>query len=148
MGFTLLGLLSFAQDKAPSHELVRAKDSVLTYASSLYKPNSFLRTLFLGKNYRKEWEQLVTVPVFRFSGSGFTITDLGGGMQTKSLHLVDSLGKVWALRTVDKDVSNAGVAALRISAGQRIAQDMISAAFPYGAVLAGELAHAIGLRVA
>lgn len=144
----LLVLVSIAQDKAPPTSSLPEHDSVLTYASSLYKPNSFLRTLFLGKNYRDEWEQRVTVPVFRLSGSGFTITELGGGMQTKSLQLVDSLGKVWALRTVDKDVSKAGVAALRLPLAQRIAQDMISAAFPYGAVLAGELTRAIGLKAA
>jgi hypothetical protein len=148
LAFTIQVLQAPAQDKRFVSKPTSKTDSVLTYASSLYKPNSFLRTLFLGKNYRDEWKQLVTVPVFRLTGSGFTIRELGGGMQTKSLKLSDRLGKEWALRTVDKDVSNAGVAALRFPLGQKIAQDMISSAFPYGGVLAGELARAIGLKAA
>ena len=146
--FVFLMLQASAQNNAPMASFAVQPDSVRTFASSLYKPNSFLRTLFLGKNYREEWRQVVTIPIFRLTGSGFTVKELGGGMQTKSLQLLDRSGKEWALRTVDKDVSRAGVAALRIPLGQKIAQDMISAAFPYGAVLAGELASAAGLHAA
>ncbi|HYO22499.1 MAG TPA: hypothetical protein VER36_08835 [Flavisolibacter sp.] len=146
--FTAIVVLAHAQDRVYSQATAAVPDSVVTFASSLYKPNSFLRTLFMGKNYRSEWEQKVTLPVFYFSGSGFRIKELGGGMQTKSLHMIDSLGKEWSLRTVDKDVSAAPVAFLQSSLGQKVAQDMISSAFPYGAVLAGELSHAAGLRTA
>ena len=102
----------------------------------------------MGNNYRKEWKQPVTIPVFRFSESGFTIKDLGGGMQTKSLHVVDKFGKEWSLRTVDKDVSGAMPPMFRNKLPQKASQDLISAAFPYSGVLAGELASAAGIRSA
>ncbi|GAA4745486.1 hypothetical protein GCM10023229_26700 [Flavisolibacter ginsenosidimutans] len=103
----------------------------------------------MGNNYRKEWAQKVKLPVFHFSGSGFTVKDLGGGMQTKSLHMVDAQGKQWSLRTVDKFITDAALTpALRNKVGRGLSQDLISAAFPYAAPLAGELAHAAGITAA
>jgi hypothetical protein len=125
---------------------VPANDSAIAFASGQYRANSFLRQLFMGANYRNEWEQEVKVPVFHFTGSGFKIKDLGGGMQTKSLHLVDAAGKEWALRTVEKYITKASISpAMRNSLGRHLSQDLISAAFPYAAPLAGEVAHAAGI---
>ena len=124
-------------------------DSVRVYASQQYRPHSFLRRLLMGSNYRDEWGQTVTLPVFHFSGSGFRIKDLGGGMQTKSLHLVDAHGKPWSLRTVNKEAIDDGlVPALRNRIGRNLSQDLISAAFPYAAPMAGEIAHAAGITAA
>lgn len=122
-------------------------DSVVTCASKQYQPNSFLRKILMGNNYRKVWQQEVTIPVFHFSQSGLTVKELGGGMQTKSLRVLDSSGKEWALRTVDKDVSNAW---MPIESGllRKASQDLISASFPYGAPIVGELAHAAGITTA
>lgn len=125
-----------------SHSLFHSisRDSVVTYASKKYEIHSFLRKLLMGKNYREEWRQPVTLPVFRFSETDFTITELGGGMQTKSLKLEDSRGRSWALRTVDKDVTKAIPPALRESFVKDLSQDHISAAMPYGAPVVGALA--------
>jgi hypothetical protein len=125
-----------------------ASDSVVTYASSIYQSKSLFRRLLMGSNYREEWGARVKVPVFRFSHSGFTIEELGGGMQTRSLHILDSLGKEWALRTVDKDVMKALPPSAHIPIILKASQDLISAAFPYGAPIAGELVNAVGLRAA
>lgn len=145
-GFALPLLLSAQNSSRP---LPATNDSVLTCASRQYHPNSFLRRLFMGNNYRKEWEQQVKVPVFHFSTSGFRIKDLGGGMQTKSLHIVDAKGKQWSLRTVDKFITDAALTpALRNRVGRGLSQDLISAAFPYAAPVAGELAHAAGITAA
>ena len=123
-------------------------DSVVTFASSLYQPNSFLRRLFMGNNYRKEWQTYVTLPVFYFSQSGFRIKELGGGMQTKSLHVIDSNGRQWSLRSVDKDVSAALPKGIRRTLVRKASQDLVSAAFPYGAPIAGELVNAVGVTAA
>jgi hypothetical protein len=124
------------------------RDSVVTFASLKYQPHSIFRKILMGSNYRKEWEQYVTVPVFHFTGSGFKILELGGGMQTKSLRLSDSSGKIWSLRTVDKQVSLNLDASLQNSLGREIAQDLISSGFPYAVPLAGELAFAAGINAA
>src|SRR5215204_6327781 len=140
-------LFVLAQDRVHPAVSITITDSVTTFASSQYEPNSFLRRIFMGNNYRTVWRQEVTVPVFHFSQSGFTIKELGGGMQTKSLHLADRSGKEWSLRTVDKDVSNA-VVPIESPILRKASQDLISAAFPYAAPIVGELAHAAGVIAA
>ncbi len=124
------------------------KDSIIAVASTRYRPQSFLRNFFMGRNYRKVWEQPVTVPVFQLSTSGFTIKELGGGKQTKSLHLTDSAGKEWALRSVYKEVEEAMPGWAKGTAAQGFMQDLISASFPYGASIAGELSIAAGISCA
>jgi hypothetical protein len=124
------------------------KDSALTYASDQYKSNSLLHNWLMGKNYRKVWEQPVTLPVFRLSKTDFTIEELGGGMQTKSLKLKDASGGQWALRTIDKDVSGALPPSLKKSFIKDLAQDHISAAMPYGPLVIGTLARVAGITAA
>ncbi|WP_121352443.1 hypothetical protein [Flavisolibacter nicotianae] len=123
-------------------------DSVVVNASNRYKAHSFLRHWLMGKNYRSEWEQPVTLPVLRLSATPFRIIELGGGMQTKSLKLEDDKGKTWALRTIEKDVSGAMPPLLKNSLAQKLTQDQISAAMPYGVLVIGPLAKAAGIRAA
>lgn len=137
-----------AQGRASINVAYTSQDSIVTFASSLYQPNSFLRRLFMGNNYREEWKAYVTLPVFRFSQSGFRIKELGGGMQTKSLHIIDSNGRQWSLRSVDKDVSEALPKGVRRTLVRSASQDLVSAAFPYGAPIAGELVNAVGVPAA
>lgn len=138
-----------AQSGAGFSSNPQSPDSAVAVTSGHYQPRSFLRRLFMGNNYRKEWEQPVKLPIFRLSQSGFTVKELGGGMQTKSLQLVDSQGKHWALRTVQKEITKGGLAPpLRTRLGQQLSQDIISAGFPYAAPLAGELAFAAGITAA
>ncbi len=87
----------------------QAGDSVTVPASMKYINCSPIRVLFIGKNYRREWSTPVKMPVFRLKKEqgGFTITELGGGQQTKSLRLLDKNGQEWVLRTTDKDVAGA-----------------------------------------
>lgn len=143
------GADAYAQRGKGFSALPPSPDSAVVYASHQYAPHSFLHRFFMGSNYRRAWEQKVTVPVLHFSGSGFVIKDLGGGMQTKSLHLADAQGKAWSLRTVNKDASKGTLSpALRNRIGRNLTQDLISAAFPYAAPLAGELAAAAGVGAA
>lgn len=138
-----------AQNPLPSFVSQFFSDSIVHVASLDYEANSVLRRLFMGDNYRAEWAQAVQVPVFHFTGSGFVAKDLGGGMQTKSLHMVDAQGKYWGLRTVNKKITDGGLSpGLRNSLGRKFSQDFISAGFPYAVPLAGELAHAAGINAA
>src|SRR5829696_1816801 len=105
--FLFSGLFASAQYNTQDSHAFTAADSIITIASSAYQPHSFLRRLLMGNNYRDVWKEHVKLPVFYFSRSGFQIKELGGGMQTKSLHIVDAAGKEWALRTVEKDVAGA-----------------------------------------
>jgi hypothetical protein len=138
----LIANLCYAQ--AP---LKAVDDSVVWQASNKYKDPSFFKRLFLGTNYRKEWETAVTLPVFRLSQKGFTITELGGGFQTKSLQFKDKQGREWVLRTIDKDVEKALPPLLRKTLAKRVVQDMVSAAHPYAPVTIPPIAKAFDLVV-
>jgi hypothetical protein len=82
------------------------KDSIIVPASKKYADATLLRTLFIGKNYRKEWTTLVKIPIFhlRDEQGGLTIVDSGGGRQTNNLRLKDKNDNQWILRSVDKDI--------------------------------------------
>ena len=124
--------------------IVHFKDSVTVAVNKNYNKISRVHTMFAGKNYRKEWAEPVHLKVFKIreQSGGFTIKNLGGGRQTKSLKLLDTLGREWTLRTVDKDPEGAVPEALKGSIAQTIVQDMISAQSPYGALAIPPLAEA------
>ena len=122
-------------------------DSVVSSASERYN-TSFLGRLIMGSNYRKVWTTPVTMPVFDIKAKGFTIKELGGGMQTKSLRLVDKNKTEWVLRTIDKDAEGALPEKLRIPLVVNFVQDMISASHPYAALVVSDLAQATNIIAA
>jgi hypothetical protein len=130
-------------DAQPAHS-----DSTTMPASRKYADPSFFKRLFLGKNYRTAWSTPVTLPVFRLRDMGFTVKELGGGQQTKSLRLLDKQGREWALRTVDKDVEKAMPPRLRGTLAQTVTQDMVSAAYPYAPLTIPMLAQAANIVTA
>lgn len=119
-------------------------------ASSNYSNPSILRTLFIGKNYRNEWNKPVKLPVFRLNSEqgGFRIVDSGGGRQTNTLRLIDKKGREWNLRSVDKDVTKTLAPLMRNTMAETLIQDFNSAIHPYAALTVPGLAKAIGLTVA
>lgn len=125
-----------------------SNDSATMAASLKYKNFSFFKRLFLGKNYRTAWAMPVTLPLFHLKEMGFTITELGGGQQTKSLRLEDKTGHEWALRTVDKDVEGALPPLLQNTIAEKVVQDMVSAAHPYAPLVIPTLAQAAGIVAA
>src|SRR5215203_518070 len=127
----LVGSVFYSYGQSTTDGITSKTDSVTLSASLKYKNPSFFKRLFLGKNYRTAWETPVTLPVFRLAHKGFTIKELGGGQQTKSLRLLDKSGNEWALRTVDKDVEKAMPPKLQNTLAEKVTQDMISAAHPY-----------------
>jgi len=91
--------------------------------------------MLTGKNYRKEWTEPVTMPVFDFkSNGGLKIDKPGGGKETKSLHLESSDGKKWSLRSVEKFPENAIPEQLRKTSAEKLFKSGISASYPYGAL--------------
>jgi len=110
---------------------------------------NFIKRILLGTNYRKEWAQPVSMPVFDIKkvNGGFTIDELGGGQQTKSLRLKDNTGREWVLRTVDKDVEKALQPFQRKTFIRKLVQDMVSASHPYAALTIPGLAKAVKVVV-
>ncbi|MBD0259710.1 MAG: metallophosphoesterase, partial [Cytophagales bacterium] len=122
-------------------------DSLVTRpASDLYGASRF-KTRLLGSNYRSEWEQPVTMPVFDIGHEkgGLTILKMGGGMQTKSLRLQAPDCRQYVLRSVDKRTQAVLPQSLRGTLADDLLQDQISASHPYGALAVPGLAAAAGV---
>jgi hypothetical protein len=102
-----------------------------------------LKKKLTGKNYRKEWTEPVAMPVFDFnSNGGLRVDKLGGGKETKSLHLESANGEKWSLRSVEKFPENAIPVELRKTEGEKLFKDGVSASYPYGALSMGVLSNA------
>ena len=126
------------------------KDSVVISASDKYKHTTSLQKIFLGKNYREEWNTPVQLKVFNISKEkgGFTIKGLGGGKETKSLKLIDKKGKEWTLRKIDKDPEKVLPENFRGSLAQALLEDIISASNPYAPLVIPTLAKAVAVPAA
>ncbi|RAW00961.1 BamA/TamA family outer membrane protein [Pseudochryseolinea flava] len=117
--------------------------TVTVHASDRYNHES----KWLGKNYRQEWRQDITVPVINLDTvyGGLKIVQKGGGMQTLSLRLEDKKGNEYTLRSVEKFPEKAVPEMLKKTFAQDLVQDQISAAHPYGALVVPFLAEAAGI---
>lgn len=135
-----------APQAATTQEVVttRPDHTVRTQASLRYEKG---RGVMLGTNYRDVWKQPVEVPVFDLTKAqgGLHILQKGGGMQTLSLRLADSVGNEYTLRSVEKFPEKAVPEMLRGTIAQDIVQDQISAAHPYGALVIAPMAKAAGI---
>jgi hypothetical protein len=112
----------------------RTEDSVFVAAGKIYKAGP-VKKFFFGEHYRKTWSTPVYVPVINIEEKkgGLEILEQGGGMQTYSLKLKADNGKLYSLRSIQKDPSPVVPEPLRPTFFVDIVQDQISAAHPYGA---------------
>ena len=126
-------------------------DSITVSASQRYGRLTPLKWLFMGANYREDWSTPVKMPVFhvKTTKGGFTIKELGGGQQTKSLKLEDKEGNEWVLRTVDKDVTKGALPKGLQNFGfiRDVVQDQISAAYPYAPLTLTHISNAAKVPV-
>ncbi|MFD3003045.1 BamA/TamA family outer membrane protein [Pontibacter toksunensis] len=122
-------------------------DSITLAIAPDYEKVNKAHMLLLGNNYRNLWATPVSMRVLWLSQEkgGMTITQKGGGQQTKSLRLKDAAGKEWVLRTVQKDPGLALPESLRETVAKAIVQDQISASHPFGALVVPPLAEALGV---
>ncbi|HEY8399795.1 MAG TPA: hypothetical protein VIK89_00960, partial [Cytophagaceae bacterium] len=121
-------------------------DSIKVSANKNYKKNKVHNFLF-GKHHRDLWAQPVTVEVFDINKErgGYKILKKGGSLQTLNLRLLNSDGKEYVLRTVDKDHSKVLPRLLRPTFLSPIFQDQTSALNPYASLIIPPLAEAAGL---
>jgi hypothetical protein len=134
------------KDTVTKHDL-KYQDSVAAPANKGYAEASGFKRMLLGDNYRREWATPVKLKVFdvNHEQGGFKIIRMGGGKQTHSLHLKDTAGTSWSLRTINKDPGKVIPKNFRHTIGEDIVQDMISANQPYGALPVPVLASALGI---
>lgn len=125
---------------------VIAEGTVEANASDQYDAGSSHRK-WLGENYWKEWAQKINVPVFDINKEkgGLKIIQRGGGHQTISLRLEDSIGRAYSLRSIEKYPESALPEPFRNTFAEDIVQDQISAGHPYGALVVPYLAQGAGI---
>ena len=103
-----------------------------------------LKRLFFGNDYRKEWSTPIIVPVLNLDTAfgGLTPVELGGGRQTKSLHLTDPQGRRFVLRSVNKTYTLALPEIARGTFIETIANDQIATNHPFAALTVPTMSEA------
>ena len=122
-------------------------DSITVAAGPEYDNVGALHRFFLGESYRKIWATPVKVRVIdlKKEKGGLEIVKLGGGMQTRSLRLVDTKGREWALRTIQKYPEQGLPESLKPTIAKDIVQDQVSTNHPYAALIVPPLADALDI---
>ena len=122
------------------------EDSARVIVTSFYDRGP-LTTLLLGDHHRDLWKTPVTLPLFdqHLDTITFDIEKLGGGQQTTSFKLLDSYGRNFTLRSVNKDQANAVRPWLKKTGVRTLFRDQASALQPYGAPVVAELANSAGI---
>jgi hypothetical protein len=134
-----------AKDTATVQEF-KYLDSVAIPVNEKLSQKSWLQGWMIGKNYRDEWTTPVKLKVFNIGkqNGGFKIEGLGGGPQSKSLHLVDKQGEKWALRTVNKNMELAVPPGTKSTFAHDAVQNIVSASHPFSALGVPLLAQKLG----
>jgi hypothetical protein len=115
-------------------------------AGEEYKVSGFHEFLW-GKHYRKEWTTPVKVPVIHLDQEygGLKAVEQGGGRQTKTLRLVNSTGKQYVLRSIDKDYGAVLPDYVQHTFVADLAKDQVSMAHPFGSVIVPGMIEAAGV---
>lgn len=111
-----------------------------------YEAGRLHRWVF-GSNHREVWTEPVRMEVLDLGsyGGGLRPLRVGGGRQTRSLRLAGANGREYVFRPVDKDPSAVLDTILQGTVVSDIVQDGISAAHPYGAMVAAPILQAAGV---
>ena len=120
------------------------RDSIAYAPFAGYREFGDLYRWSFGENNKKLFTTPYTYPILRldeFAGGVF-VSDRGGGGQTNSLRLEDSLGRDYALRSVRKDPTRLLPANVRVGPVITLTQDIFFSANPFAAVTAAALAEA------
>ncbi|HET9823949.1 MAG TPA: metallophosphoesterase, partial [Chitinophagaceae bacterium] len=143
-------LADSTQRKIEASQTVKFKDTIHISGSDKYGSAGWVRRVMVGTNYRKEWSTPVVMKVFNIQAEkgGLRIVSLGGGKQTRSLTLVDSSGKEWKLRSIDKNPADAIPENFRNTLAADVVQDFISASHPYAPLAIPKMAKALDIVTA
>lgn len=107
-----------------------------------------LHKFFLGEHYRNIYKEQYPLPVLDLAAfhGGVTPSKLGGGNQTNSLRVKDSLGRDYVLRGLDKDVTRLLPFPLnRITTAQALIKENFLSTHPFAPLAVPHLAEAINV---
>ncbi|MEM9721821.1 MAG: BamA/TamA family outer membrane protein [Bacteroidota bacterium] len=118
-----------------------------TYAADTFYNASKSQRKIMGNMYRDAWTTPLNLPTLNLSTAygGLVPIKKGGGIQSKSLRLLDKKGQQYVIRSVKKDVSLLIPKAATQTFLQDVVQDALSMSHPYGAWVVPPLADAAGV---
>lgn len=122
-------------------------DSATSVGSAFFKMNSS-KKFWMGANYRKEWATPIKAPVINLATEhgGLNPLKLGGGKQTKSLRMEDSLGNQYTFRSIQKFITAKTLPPdMQSEAAEDLVADGVSASYPYSTISIPPLADAAGV---
>lgn len=146
-----------------SYNLDQLSDKTLpsTFTTSIYEEFEGDRTGFYesvwGEHYRNFYTRDITLPVLNIDTAygGLEPMRLGGGMQTNSLRLEDSLGRQYNIRQIRKDPIRLIQESVYTDKNltdefddtivEEIVLDFMTAAHPFGFMVVPDLSEAIGV---
>jgi len=119
-------------------------DSVLVAASTLYE-GDWIKDVMQGEQYRDAWAAPIRVPIVYLDTlkGGLTVIEEGGGQQTHSLEVEDTLGIRYSFRSITKDPSEIVPDVAKEIGLDNIIVDGVSAQHPYAALVVAHLAGAV-----
>jgi len=108
-----------------------------------YQKNK-IHELIWGQHYRQVWATPVPAPAIdiKYILGGLQPLELGGGLQSTSLALKNNQGRIYTMRTLDKDPAKSINPFLRKTFLANVMRDQTSAMNPYGAFMVPTLAKA------
>lgn len=124
----------------------RKFDSVLVAANTLYEAD-WVKEVMQGEQYRDAWAAPVRVPIVFLDTllGGVKIIEEGGGMQTHSLEVEDSLGIRYTFRSISKDPSKLIPDIAHDLGLENVVVDGVSAQHPYAALVVARLSDVVGI---
>lgn len=131
---------------AKNYNISSVPDSVFIAPGPWYDRGG-AHPLFFGEKYREIWNTPVKMRVLRYEDikGGLEPESIGGGQQTFSVDMKDSLGREWAVRSINKDQSKALPKLLRGTVFRFMFRDQAASMNPYGALVLPPLAEAAGI---
>ncbi|WP_299390155.1 hypothetical protein [uncultured Gelidibacter sp.] len=129
------------------HINFKEHDSLTIAASTLYEAND-LKKIMQGEHYREAWSTPIKVKIAFLDTllGGLTVVKEGGGNQTKSLKLEDSIGNKYTLRSINKTPAPLVPEFAKTLGLENIIVDGISAQHPYAATVVAILADAAQIQ--
>lgn len=105
-----------------------------------------MKKLLLGEDWRREWTTPVRVRMLNLDTlGGLTPLEMGGGRQTKTLHVQAADGRRYVLRSVNKTYTLALPEIARGTIVETVMNDQIATNHPYAALAVPMMANAAGV---
>jgi hypothetical protein len=123
-----------------------AQDSVAAAGGKFSTGRSNI--VWMGSNYRTEWNTPIRVPVLNLATEkgGLTPKKKGGGKQTKSLRLEGADGREYVIRSIAKFITSKTLPGdLQSEAAADLVSEGVSASYPYASLSMMPLADAAGV---